>query len=156
MKGRTAMLSKMPMDIINEVPEPNMTLIDLEFGVDMAELPEKGKSKKNAVYDTNKAKNADKYRQDSGSSSSSSDESFEGTFDDSSRNRWYEYYKGIGYTTEKLVQMGLTKKVDMAAAPKSLNVKEVMQQLKKQGPSKDDKNSMKSGNFVDYSEPPVK
>jgi hypothetical protein len=139
--GKTSLnLHKMPLDIIQEEPEPQMTVMDLEFHADIVDLPEVKRNKKNAIYDFN-SKNADKYRDESNSDTNSSAESFEGTFVESSRSRWYEYYKSIGYTTEKLVEMGLTKNVDIAAVkeetgPKSLN--EIIKNLKKEGEKMND------------------
>lgn len=105
----------MPLDVIHEE----------DSQVSMAELPSKVglQLKKNAIMDAKKKEEV--------MESESSIESYEGKFEDNSRDRWYEYYKGIGYTHEKLVEMGLTKPIDKSAI-NNFNVKDVMAQLKKQ------------------------
>ena len=91
-------------------------MMEYDFGAEMVKLPKKnGVSKNNAIQDiVNNNSLTHNYVEDI--------EDFEETYEESSRNRWYEYYKGIGYTHDKLVDMGLTQPSDVG----DFNVKEAM------------------------------
>jgi ribosomal protein S17 len=128
MKSRTVRfnlsnVTKLPMAKINEEDsENNQTLGDIDFGAKSAEmikLPSKKKMRNNAVFATSPEERAQQDLEDE---------------EDQSRNRWYEYYRGIGYTTEKLVEAGLTKKLDKIIDPNqkkaNVNVNDIKNQLK--------------------------
>jgi len=51
------------------------------------------------------------------------------SMEESSQNRWYKYYKSIGYSHEKLYSMGLTQTAEVSNA---VTVKAAMTRLKKQ------------------------
>jgi hypothetical protein len=48
--------------------------------------------------------------------------------DESSQNRWYRYYKKIGYSHEQLNTMGLAQQEETGG----MNLKEAMAKIKKQ------------------------
>jgi hypothetical protein len=48
--------------------------------------------------------------------------------DESSQNRWYRYYKKIGYSHEQLYDMGLAQQAETGG----VNLKEAMAKIKKQ------------------------
>ena len=52
--------------------------------------------------------------------------------DDESRNRWYEYYRGIGWTTDMLIEAGLTKQLEKIIEKPAVkvNVTNIKNQLK--------------------------